>query len=228
MAAAPLPWEESWTGGYLGRTRQKFGPRRSTEFWLDDAITNIVFRFRRCRRRRQSSPATIRPWNNIHRRRPPCSFDLLSQTIQPTFTGGQVSRTTTHWIATVGAKGGTVVTRASTFTTGGRVLAQPELNVNFATAASSNVTTPAYAGIGGELPATSMGRCSETRCRCYPAISSIPWWGTVDFNNAPRPSPAFNYAFNARITPTSSAWNILLSRMSRRPQDRQISSTVEK
>ena len=95
------------------------------------------------------------PRNSMLRVGPFASFDILRQTVNHDFAGGQFLGTTTHWFATAGLKAGAVVqpdlfiyglTRATWL--------NENLNVNFATASSSNVTIPGVTlGLGAEYPA---------------------------------------------------------------------------
>ena len=122
------------------------------------------------------------------------SFDYLNQTINHNFAGGQFLGTTTHWFVNAGVKAG-FMTTSSFYLYGlaGAALLNHDLNVNFATAARSNVTTPGFTlGLGGEYhpsswqiaghPISLFGQYQHT------------WWSDANFNT-PTSSPAFNYAF---------------------------------
>lgn len=134
------------------------------------------------------------PGSSALRVGPFASFDILRQTVNHSFAGGQFLGTTTHWFATTGVKAGAVV-RPDLFIYGltGASWMNENLNVNFATAATSNVTVPGVTlGLGAEYrplswqvaghPVTLFAQYQHT------------WWSTANFN-APASSPGFNYAF---------------------------------
>jgi len=134
------------------------------------------------------------PAGNAFRIGPFASFDILRQTVNHSFAGGQYLGTTTHWFATAGAKAGAVVT-PDLFLYGltGVSWLNENLNINFATSATSNVTVPGVTlGFGGEYrpalwqiaghPITLFAQYQHT------------WWRTANFY-APSSSPAFDYAF---------------------------------
>jgi hypothetical protein len=134
------------------------------------------------------------PWNNPLRIGPFASFDILRQTVNHNFAGGQFLGTTTHWFATAGAKVGAAV-RPDLFIYGltGVSWLNENLNVNFATAATSSVTIPGVTlGLGGEY------RPASWQIAGHPitlfAQYQHTWWSTANFN-APSSSPGFNYAF---------------------------------
>jgi hypothetical protein len=134
------------------------------------------------------------PWNNSFRIGPFGSFDVLHQTVNQNFAGGQFLGTTTHWLATAGVKLGSVVT-PDVFVYGlaGTSLLSQNLNVNFATAATSSVNTPGFTlGFGGEWhpPSWRVGGSLVTLFAQY----QHTWWNTANFN-APASSSTFNYAF---------------------------------
>ncbi len=125
---------------------------------------------------------------------PFASFDILRQTVNHDFAGGRFLGTTTHWFATTGLKAGAVV-RPDLFIYGltGASWLNEDLNVNFATASSSNVTIPGVTvGLGAEY------RPSSWQVAGHPvtlfAQYQHTWWSTANFN-APASSPGFNYAF---------------------------------
>ncbi|HZR76722.1 hypothetical protein [Bradyrhizobium sp.] len=134
------------------------------------------------------------PWNNALRVGPFASVDVMHQTVNQNFTGGQFLGTTTHWLATAGGKfGGVVTPDVFLYGLAGVSWLNRNLNVNFASAASSTVNTPGFtAGLGGEWhprswqlaghPVTLFAQYQHT------------WWETANFY-APASSPAFNYAF---------------------------------
>ncbi len=135
------------------------------------------------------------PWNNALRVGPFASFDVLRQTVNHNFAGGQFLGTTTHWFATTGVKAGAAI-RPDLFIYGltGVSWLNEDLKVNFATASSSNVTVPgATLGFGGEY------RPASWQIAGHPvtlfAQYQHTWWSTANFN-APASSPGFNYAFH--------------------------------
>lgn len=136
----------------------------------------------------------LRPWNNSVVIGPFASFDYLQQTINHNFAGGQFLGTTTHWFINAGVKAGVEVAPGFLiYGLAGAAWLNHDLNVNFATAAGSNVTTPGFtAGIGGEYAPASW------RLIGHPvsvfAQYQHTWWSTASFN-MPASSPAFNYAF---------------------------------
>jgi hypothetical protein len=134
------------------------------------------------------------PANNTFRVGPFASFDVVRQTVNRDFAGGQFLGTTTHWSATAGAKAGAVVS-PDLFLYGlaGVSWLNENLNVNFATAATSNVTIPGVTlGLGGEY------RPASWQIAGHPvtlfAQYQHTWWRTANFY-APSSSPAFDYAF---------------------------------
>jgi hypothetical protein len=134
------------------------------------------------------------PWSNALRVGPFASFDILRQTVNNNFAGGQFLGTTTQWFATTGAKAGVVVS-PDVFIYGlaGASWLNEDLNVKFATASSSNVTIPGVTlGLGAEF------RPASWQIAGHPVTLSAQyqhtWWSTADFN-APASSPGFNYAF---------------------------------
>jgi len=153
----------------------------------------------------------FRPWNNNIVLGPFASFDFLNQTINHTFAGGQFLGTTTHWIATVGAKGGYVVTPSLyLYGLAGASWLNHDLNVNFATAASSKVTTPGFTlGLGGEYQPSSW-RLFGNPVSVFLQYQHT-WWGTANFNT-PSSSPLFNYAFKREDDTMRLGVNIHLSR----------------
>jgi hypothetical protein len=134
------------------------------------------------------------PWHNALRIGPFASVDVLHQTVNQNFAGGQFLGTTTHWLATTGGKfGGVVTPDVFLYGLAGVSWLNRNLNVNFATAASSAVNTSGFtAGLGGEWHPLSWQLAG------YPitlfAQYQHTWWNTANFY-APASSPAFNYAF---------------------------------
>jgi hypothetical protein len=134
------------------------------------------------------------PWNNSIVVGPFVSVDWLKQTINHTFPAGTFLGTTTHWIITAGGKGGYVVTPGLyLYGLAGASWLNQDLNVNFATAASRNTTTPGFTlGIGGEYQPNSW-RLFGNPVSVFLQYQHT-WWGTANFNT-PTSSPFFNYAF---------------------------------
>ena len=184
------------SGGYLGGELAKnWGRVRSTETSATTGVITNQFSD-------SGDPLGVgivagynfRPWNNNIVVGPFASFDFLNQTINHTFTGGQFLGTTTHWIATVGAKGGYVVTPGVyLYGLAGASWLNQTLNVNFATAASSNVTTPGFTlGLGGEYQPSSW-RLFGNPVSVFMQYQHT-WWSSANFNT-PTSSAGFNYAF---------------------------------
>jgi hypothetical protein len=136
----------------------------------------------------------FKPWNNNVVVGPFASFDYLNQTINHNFEGGQFLGTTTHWFINAGVKAG-VVTAPGFYLYGlaGAAFLNHDLNVNFATAAQSNTTTPGFtAGLGGEYQPPSW-RLAGHPVSVF-AQYQHTWWSNANFNT-PTSSPAFNYTF---------------------------------
>jgi hypothetical protein len=184
------------SGGYLGGELAKnWGRVRSTEsLATTDVITN--------RFTDSGDPLGVgivggynfMPWNNNIVIGPFASFDYLNQTINHNFAGGQFLGTTTHWFINAGVKAG-VVTAPGFYFYGlaGAAFLNHDLNVNFATAAQSNTTTPGFtAGLGGEYQPSSWQLAGHPVSVF--AQYQHTWWSNANFNT-PASSPAFNYAF---------------------------------
>jgi hypothetical protein len=125
---------------------------------------------------------------------PFASFDYLNQTINHNFAGGQFLGTTTHWFINAGMKAG-VIAAPGLYIYGlaGAAFLNHDLNVNFATAAQSNTTTPGFtAGVGGEYQPSSWHLAGHPVSVF--AQYQHTWWSSANFNT-PTSSPAFNYAF---------------------------------
>ena len=183
-------------GGYLGGELAKnWGRVRSTE--TRDATGAITNQFID-----SGDPLGIgivggynfKPWNNNIVIGPFASFDYLNQTINHNFAGGQFLGTTTHWFINAGVKAG-VVTAPGFYLYGlaGAAFLNHDLNVNFATAAQSNTTTPGFtAGFGGEYQPSSWQLAGHPVSVF--AQYQHTWWNNANFNT-PASSSAFNYAF---------------------------------
>jgi len=192
----PPPTQTSMSGGYLGGELAKnWGRVRSTEsLATTDVVTN--------RFTDSGDPLGIgilggynfKPWNNNIVIGPFASFDYLNQTINHNFAGGQFLGTTTHWFVNAGVKAG-VVTAPGFYLYGLAAAAflNHDLNVNFATAAHSNTTTPGFTlGFGGEYQPSSWQLAGHPVSIF--AQYQHTWWSNANFNT-PASSPAFNYAF---------------------------------
>jgi nitrate reductase NapE component len=190
------PTQTSMSGGYLGGELAKnWGRVRSTE--TRDATGVITNQFID-----SGDPLGVgivggynfKPWNNNIVIGPFASFDYLTQTINHNFAGGQFLGTTTHWFINAGVKAG-VVTAPGLYLYGLAAAAwlNHDLNVNFATAAQSNVTTPGFTlGVGGEYQPSSWQLAGHPVSLF--AQYQHTWWSNANFNT-PTSSPAFNYAF---------------------------------
>jgi hypothetical protein len=83
------------------------------------------------------------------------------------------------------------------------------LNVNFATAASSNATTPGFTlGLGGEYQPSSW-RLFGSPVSVFMQYQHTRW-NAANFN-APPSSPAFNYAFKREDDTIRLGFNVYLS-----------------
>jgi opacity protein-like surface antigen len=202
----------AWTGLWLGvETLENFGHVRSTETSADTgAVTNQFSDSGDPLGFGVIAGYNFRPWNNNIVVGPFASFDWLNQTINHTFTGGQFLGTTTHWIFTAGAKGGYVVTPGLyLYGLAGASWLNQSLNVNFTTAASSNVTTPGFTlGLGGEYQPSSW-RLFGNPVSVFLQYQHT-WWSTANFNT-PTSSPGFNYAFKREDDTIKLGFNIYLS-----------------
>ena len=183
-------------GGYIGGELAKnWGRVRTTErLATTDVITN--------RFSDGGDPFGIgivggynfKPWNNNIVIGPFASFDYLNQTINHNFAGGQFLGTTTHWFVNAGVKAG-IITAPGIYIYGlaGAAFINHDLNINFATAAQSNVTTPGFTlGLGGEYQPSSWQLAGHPVSVF--AQYQHTWWSIANFNT-PISSPAFNYAF---------------------------------
>jgi hypothetical protein len=134
------------------------------------------------------------PWNSRIVVGPFASFDWLRQTINHNFAGGRLLGSTTQLFINTGVKAG-VAMQGGLYLYGlaGAAFLNHDLNVNFATAASSNVTTPGFtAGFGAEYHPHGL-RIAGQAVSLF-AQYQHTWWDTANFNQ-PSSSPAFNYAF---------------------------------
>ena len=187
-----LLWEEAISAASLPRIGGACAPSKSLA--TTDAITNRFVD--------SGDPLGVgivggynfKPWNNSIVIGPFASFDYLNQTINHNFAGGQFLGTTTHWFINAGVKAG-VVTAPGFYLYGlaGAAFLNHDLNVNFATAAQSNVTTPGFTlGLGGEYQPPSWQLAGHPVSVF--AQYQHTWWSNANFNT-PTSSPAFNYAF---------------------------------
>ncbi len=200
------------SGGYIGGELVKnWGRVRSTErLAATDVITNqftdsgdpigggIVAGY------------NFMPWNNNWVIGPFASIDWLHLTINHNGPGFLLG-TTTHWTVTAGAKGGYIVTPGLyLYGLAGASWLNQTLNVNFATAASRNTTTPGFTlGLGGEwqpVMLQSFGRPVSVFLQYQHT-----WYDTANFNT-PTSSPAFNYAFKRDDDTIKLGVNVYLSR----------------
>jgi hypothetical protein len=158
----------------------------------------------------------FRPWNNNLVVGPFASFDYLNQTINHTFAAGTFLGTTTRWIMDIGAKGGVVVNPGLyLYGLAGAAWLNQKLNVNFATAASSNTTTPGLTlGIGAEYHPASWSLFGNPVSVFLQYQHT--WWDTANFNT-PASSPGFNYAFRRDDDTVKLGVNIYLSAPSPAP-----------
>jgi opacity protein-like surface antigen len=194
---APLPRPTSYFGGgYIGIQLAKTSARErkiETPVGADDPTFRATD---------SGDPLGVgivagynfRPWNNNIGVGPFASFDYLRQTINHDFAGGQFLGSTTHWFGNVGVKAG-FVTAPGVYIYGlaGAAFVNHDLNVNFATAAWSNVTTPgATVGLGAEYQPSSW-QLSGHPVTLFASYQHT-WWDTANFNR-PTSSPGFNYAF---------------------------------
>jgi hypothetical protein len=203
----------TWTGPTFGiGLLENFGHVRTTEtFAPTGAVTNEFSDWGDPLGVGVVAGYNFAPWNNNVVVGPFASFDLLKQTINHTFPGGAFLGTTTHWIINVGAKGGVVVARGLyLYGLAGAAWLNQDLNINFATAASSNVTTPGFTlGLGGEYHPSSWSLLGNP-LSLYVQYQRT-WWSTANFNT-PVSSPFFNYAFKRDDNTIKLGVNIHLSR----------------
>jgi len=196
-ACPPPPAASGSVGMYLGgEIIKNWGRVRSTEtLATTDVVTNQFSD--------DGDPigagvvlgCNFAPWNNSVVFGPFASFDWLNQTINHTFAGGTFLGTTTHWIVTAGAKAGVVTAPGLTiYGLAGASWLNHDLNINFATAASQNTTTPGFtAGIGGEWQLSALQQGLQVPVSVFFQYQHT-WWSNANFNT-PASSPAFNYAF---------------------------------
>lgn len=194
---APLPRQTSYFGGgYVGIQLAKTSARErkiETPVGADDPTFRATD---------SGDPLGVgivagynfQPWNNNIVVGPFASFDYLRQTINHDFAGGQFLGSTTNWFGDVGVKAG-FVTAPGVYLYGlaGAAFVNHDLNVNFATTASSNVTTPgATVGVGAEYQPSSW-QLSGHPVTLFASYQHT-WWNTANFDR-PASSPGFNYAF---------------------------------
>jgi hypothetical protein len=203
---------KTWTGGYIGgELAENWGRVRSTEtLAATGAITNQFTDSGDPIGGGLVAGYNFRPWNNNIILGPFASFDWLNQAINHNGAGFLLG-TTTHWFATVGAKGGYVVSPGVyLYGLAGASWLNQSLNVNFATAASTNATTPGFTlGLGGEYQPSSW-RLFGNPVSVFMQYQHT-WWGTANFNT-PSSSTLSNYAFKREDNTLKLGVNIHLSR----------------
>ncbi len=190
--------QTSWTGPYIGGELAKnWGRVRSTETFAATGVRTNEFT-------NTGDPLgfglvagyDFAPWGNAVRVGPFASFDILHETVRQNFAGGQFLGTRTNWFATLGARVGYLATNNfQVYALTGVTFVNHDLKVNFATAASSNATTPGFTlGAGFEYrPDFAIGGNPVTLFAHY----QHTWYARASFNT-PASSPAFNYAFRRR------------------------------
>jgi hypothetical protein len=149
-------------------------------------------------------------WNNNLVLGPFVSVDWLNQTINHTFAGGTFLGTTTYWVINAGVKAG-VVTSPGIYIYGlaGAAWLNQDLNVNFATAAGRNTTTPGFTlGLGGEYQPSSWQLFGKPVSMFLQYQQT--WYSTANFNT-PTSSPTFNYAFKRDDDTVKLGLNVYLS-----------------
>jgi hypothetical protein len=186
----------SWSGGYLGFDLSGSSATLETNEYLaaTDARTNHFEDSGTGSGVGVNAGYNFRPAGSNVAIGPFASFDYLDHTVNHTFAGGMFLGTDPHWVANVGVKAGVVVS-ANTYLYGLVAAAwlNEALNVNFATAASSNVTTPGIAlGGGAEFRSPSWQVAGHPIAMF--AQYQHTWWDTAHFNT-PASSPLFNYTF---------------------------------
>lgn len=185
----------SWTGGYLGaQLFGSYGMLDTSEFFAATDVRTNQFEDSGSgggaginagyNWRLAGSNVVVGPF---------ASFDYLNQAINHGFPGGTFLGTTPRWVANAGVKAG-IATSPNLYLYGLAAAAflNQDLDVNFATAASSNVTTPGVTvGAGAEFR-------SSWQLAGHPislfAQYQHTWWDTAHFDR-PASSPAFNYGF---------------------------------
>jgi len=199
-AAVPVSMtteQVSWTGGYVGaQLSGSSGMLETNEFISETDVRSNHFE--------DNGSGFGAGINTGYNWRPAggsvvvgpfASFDYLNQVINHSFFPGRMFLgTSPRWVANAGVKAG-VATSPNVYLYGlaGAAFLNQDLNVNFATAASSNVTTPGVTlGAGAEF------RPSSWQLLGHPislfAQYQHTWWETAHFDR-PASSLGFNYAF---------------------------------
>jgi hypothetical protein len=160
-----------------------------------DGCPHQQFRRQRLgRRRRHQRRLQLAPGRQQRRGRPVRLIRLSEPDHQPRLHGGTFLGTASRWVANAGVKAG-VATSPNVYLYGlvAAAFLNQDLNVNFATAASSNVTTPGVTvGAGAEFRSASW-QLAGLPISLF-AQYQHTWWDTAHFDR-PASSPAFNYGF---------------------------------
>jgi hypothetical protein len=194
--AVPATEQVSWSGGYFGgQLTGSSGDLNSDEFSAATDLRTNHF---------QDNGSAIggginfgynwQPTGSSFVAGPFASFDYLNQVINHNFPGGTFLGAAGHWVVDVGVKAG-VATSPNLYLYGlaGASWINQDLNVNFATPASSNVTTPGFTiGLGGEYHPPSWQLAGHPISMF--AQYQHTWWDPAHFDR-PASSPAFNYTF---------------------------------
>ncbi len=140
---------------------------------------------------------------------PFASLDYMRQTVNRDFAGGQYLGSTTNLIFTLGAKAGVKAgPDVLIYGLAGASFLNQNLNVNFATTASRNTTTPGFiTGLGLEVQPDSW-RLAGLPVSLF-AQYRHTWWGTANFQT-PTSSPLFNYAFQRQDDTIRFGFNVWL------------------
>jgi hypothetical protein len=196
MPVSTTTEQVSWTGGYLGaQLSGTFGTLETNEFLAaTDVRTNHFEDSGSGGGAGITAGYNWRPAGSNVVVGPFASFDYLNQTINHSFPGGTFLGTSPRWVANVGVKAGVAASpNAYLYGLVAAAFLNQDLDVNFATAASSNVTTSGVTiGAGAEF------RSSSWRLAGLPISLFVQyqhtWWDTARFDG-PASSPAFNYGF---------------------------------
>ena len=198
VSTIPAPPTEnvSFTGGYVGmqvtgsqdslQTNEYLALTGERTNHFDDSSSGVGVGV--------SAGYNWRPAGNNIVVGPFVSFDYLNHAVNHGFPGGAFLGTTAVWVANAGVKAGvTPSPNVYIYGLAAVALLNQDLNVNFATPASSNVNTPGVAlGFGGEIRPSSLQLAG--RPISLFAQYQHTWWDTARFNTPPS-SPAFNYSF---------------------------------